>query len=109
MQAQGVYFALIEQQNSYLAEDQEETEFENNRTNKIFFSNPKDSNLKRTRRPTIISLTPSILDPLFTNRSSIDTENSDEHIEKIKVIKNKICKNKIYSNRKKGQILVGRY
>jgi len=87
MRVQGVYYGLIQQQNSYHEDDKDEKMFENEQA---FFSPRRHSDLKRDRRSSIISFTSSMLSALYGKRNSINIENTEKEIEEIKVIKNRI-------------------
>jgi ABC-type multidrug transport system ATPase subunit len=87
MRVRGVYYGLIEQQNSYHEEDKDEKIFENQRA---FLSARKHSDLKRDRRESIISFTSSMLSALYGKKNSINIENTEKQIDEIKVRKNRI-------------------
>jgi hypothetical protein len=87
MRVLGVYYGLIEQQNSYHEEDKDEKIFENQRA---FLSARKHSDLKRDRRESIISFTSSMLSALYGKKNSINIENTEKQIDEIKVRKNRI-------------------
>jgi len=89
MRVRGVYYGLIEQQNSYHEEDKDEKIFENQRA---FLTAQKHSDLKRDRRASIISFTSSMLSALYGKKNSINIENTEKQIDEIKVRKKKnIC------------------
>jgi ABC-type multidrug transport system ATPase subunit len=91
IQAEGIYFGLVEQQNLYQTDDKEEIIFEDHETTKMFVSNENNSNVKRRRQSTIISLTSSVLDALYAKRKSIIADNLGEkygnYIKNVKIIK----------------------
>jgi hypothetical protein len=57
----------------------------------MFVSNENNSNVKRRRQSTIISLTSSVLDALYAKRKSIIADNLGEkygnYIKNVKIIK----------------------
>jgi ABC-type glutathione transport system ATPase component len=80
MQVQGVYYGLVEQQDSYRLEDKK---FENYQPTEIFRSNQRNSDVRKERRSSIINFPSSILEALSSKRNSFNIENSEE----VKVIK----------------------
>ncbi len=96
MTARGTYFGLVEQQTLRQAEEEEEIKFEQQETTKILLSEQSDLddlNVRKDRRSTIVSLTPSILTKLYGKKNSIidddDDLKADEKIKTVKVIKTK--------------------
>jgi hypothetical protein len=97
MRAHGVYYGLIEQQNSRHAEDIEEKEFETHDAIKRVVPPIRQV---PDRKSTIASIASSILNTIYGNRNSINAENGEKQVEEAKVIKNKMYRYEPYSNRK---------
>ncbi|CAF4994280.1 unnamed protein product, partial [Rotaria sp. Silwood1] len=94
MSIRGIYFTLIQQQSLRQAEEEEELEFEQQQTAKILLSDQLDldnSNIKKDRRSTLDSITPSVLAVLYGKKNlEIDEDLEENDDEKIKMKKKRV-------------------
>ena len=88
MNARGVYFGLVEQQNLRLAEEEEQLAFEQQESSGIVQAHQEGENrmsLARKRASTVISLSPSAIEALYgRDRRTIEAEESEDDAKKKK-------------------------
>ena len=88
MNAGGIYFGLVEQQNLRLAEEEEQMNFERQESSVVVQAHQVEENrmnFARKRASTVISLTPSVIEALYgKNKQATEDEDAEEDDKKKK-------------------------